>query len=107
MSFPTLTNQFQPSMIRRQVWMDGPTCEHTATSVATEGEEKTKEMHSLPKHPARKDALMALSLLDSVISSSDTDKRIVKAMDELQGFVSKVCKNTLKQKSIESYFKKQ
>jgi hypothetical protein len=30
---------------------------------------------------------MALSVLDSITSSSDTDERLVKAMDELQDFV--------------------
>jgi hypothetical protein len=50
---------------------------------------------------------MALSVLDSVLSSGDANERIVKAMDELQDFVSKAYKNTLKQRSVESYFKKQ
>jgi hypothetical protein len=74
--------------------MAGPIYEHMVTLMATEEEEKTKEMHLLPTHPAHKHELMALSLLDSVISSSDTDKKIVKAMEELQDTTSKVCKNT-------------
>jgi hypothetical protein len=42
-----------------------------------------EEMHSLPVHEACKDALMALLLSNSIIRSSDTDERIIKAMDEL------------------------
>jgi hypothetical protein len=48
---------------------------------------------------------MAFSVLDSAISSRNADKRIVKAIDELQGSVSEVCNNTLKQRSL-SYIKK-
>jgi hypothetical protein len=42
------------------------------TLVATEEEEKMKEMHLLPTHPAHKNELMALPMLGSVIWSSDT-----------------------------------
>jgi hypothetical protein len=38
-------------------------------------------------HSAHQDSLLSLSVLDSVISSSDTDERIVTAMDELQDSV--------------------
>lgn len=48
-----------------------------------------EEMHSLPVHPAGKDALMALLLSNSIIRSSDTDERIIKVMDEFQDFVSR------------------
>jgi hypothetical protein len=89
-----LTNEFQPPALGRQVWTDGPICEHMVTLVATEEEEKIKEMHLLPMHPAHKNELMALSMLDSVTSSSDTDKQIIKAMEELQDTASKACKNT-------------
>jgi hypothetical protein len=37
--------------------------------------------------------LISFSVLDSVLSPSDTDERIVKALDELQDFVSKMYKN--------------
>jgi len=40
-------------------------------------------------------------------SSSNANEKIVKAMDEIQDFVSKIYKNSLKQRSLESYFKKQ
>jgi hypothetical protein len=46
-----------------------------------------------------------MSLL--VLSSSDVNERIVKAVDEIQDFVSKVYKNTMKQRSVESYVKMQ
>jgi hypothetical protein len=42
---------------------------------------------------------MALSLLDSVISSCDGNDRITKGIDKVQDFVSKADKNTLKQRS--------
>jgi hypothetical protein len=46
--------------------------------MATEEEEKMEEMHSLLVGPTCKDALMALSMLDSVISSTDTNDRMLK-----------------------------
>jgi hypothetical protein len=49
---------------------------------------------------------MALLVLDSVTSLSDADI-IVKAIDKLQDFMSKVYNNSLKQRLIDSYFKKQ
>jgi hypothetical protein len=58
-------------------------------------------MYSLLVHPACIDALMALSVLDSIISSRDANERIIKAMDEV------ICINMLKQGSIKLYFKKQ
>jgi hypothetical protein len=51
--------------------------------------------------------IVTLSVLDSVVSSCDADKRVGKAMDELKNFVSKVYENTLKQRSVESYYKEQ
>jgi hypothetical protein len=50
---------------------------------------------------------MVLLVLDSVVNVSDADDRLIKAMDELQDFVSKVYKNSFKQRSIDSHFKKQ
>jgi hypothetical protein len=76
-------------------------CKHVAY-VATKKEEMMVEMHLLPVHLGHKDVLMALS----IISSSDTDERIVRAMVKLQDFVSKMYKNTLKQRPILSYFHK-
>jgi hypothetical protein len=54
---------------------------------------KIKETVLLPS-----DALMALWMLDSVASWSESDDRTGKAMAELQGCVSKVHNNSLKQK---------
>jgi hypothetical protein len=42
----------------------------------------------------------------TVITSSDVDKRIVKAVNKFLDFVSNVHMNIVKQRSIESYFKK-
>jgi hypothetical protein len=50
---------------------------------------------------------MALSVLDTVISASDADENIMKAMGDIQAFVSKIYRQSLKQRSIDSYFKKQ
>jgi hypothetical protein len=75
--------------------------------VADEQEEDGEEMQPLPEHLTRKDAFTALSVLDRVNSSSDDDEKIVKALEEIQDFVSKIYKNSLKQRSIDSYFKKQ
>ena len=66
-----------------------------------------KEIQPLPTRPPRKEALMVLSLLYSAVSASDADNGIMKAMDELQHFVSKVYKNCLQQRLTDSYFKKQ
>jgi len=43
----------------------------------------------------QKDALMPLSVLDSVLSTCDADDKIVKSMDKLQNFVSKVYNTVL------------
>jgi hypothetical protein len=54
-----------------------------------------------------KHALMPLSVLDSVLSVSNADNKIVKSMGKLQNFVPKGYKNGLKQSMIDSYYKKQ
>jgi adenine C2-methylase RlmN of 23S rRNA A2503 and tRNA A37 len=72
-----------------------------------EQEEKGEEMQPLPERPTPRDVFTALSVLDGVISSSDADEKIVKALDEIQNFVSEIYKNSMKQRSIYSYFKKQ
>jgi hypothetical protein len=56
---------------------------------------RMEEMHSFLLCPARKDALIALSVLDSIIGLNEANKRIVKAMDELQDFVNQTCTRTL------------
>jgi hypothetical protein len=59
---------------------------------------KGEKNQSLLLQPAYKDALTvllkALPVLDSVISSSDTNDRCAKAMDKYQDSVLKQCKNT-------------
>jgi hypothetical protein len=48
--------------------------------------------------------------MDSTVSSrdsNDSNDRFIKAMDELKDFVSKTHNNTLKQRTIESYYNKQ
>jgi hypothetical protein len=82
-----LTNQSQWPIITGQ---DSLRCEHMAMLVALEEEEKMEEMHMLPGRPALKDALMALSVFDSVISSHDANMIIAKAMDELKVSVPKL-----------------
>jgi hypothetical protein len=71
---------------------------------AGENEEKMEETGPLPTQPPHKDALMVLLVLNSVVSAGDADDRIMKAMDELHDFTSKVYKNSLKQSSTNSYF---
>jgi hypothetical protein len=58
----------------------------------------------LPGHPTRKDAFTALLVLDTIISASDSNEKIVKAMNDIQESVSKILKQSLKQRSIEPYF---
>jgi hypothetical protein len=69
-----------------------PDCEH----MANEQEEEEEETQPLPVCPTRKDAFTALSVSDCVISSSDANEKIVKAMDEIQDCVPKIYKNSLK-----------
>jgi hypothetical protein len=61
---------------------------------------------SLTKGSSCEDILMALLALDSIPSLSDP-RIIVKAIDKLQDFGSKVYKKSLKKRSVDSYFKKQ
>jgi len=66
------------------------------------------EKNLAPLHPTpHKDALMSLSVLDSVLSSCEADDKILKSMDKVQNFVPKVYKNGLKQSRIDSYYKTQ
>jgi hypothetical protein len=57
--------------------------------------------------PSCSDAPMVLLVLDLVLSMSETYDRIVKAVDELQDILSKVYLSSMKQRSIDSHFKKQ
>jgi hypothetical protein len=83
--------------------LDVPDSEHVAYEQAEEGE----GTQPFSARPIQNDAFTALSVLDTVISASDADEKIVKAMDDIQGFVSKIYRQSLKQRSIDSYFKKQ
>jgi hypothetical protein len=67
-------DQMIPPLSNQKICMDSPSCEQVAT------EEEREEMHSLLVHP---DSLCP----DSILSSSDTNKEIVKVMDELHDFV--------------------
>jgi hypothetical protein len=82
-----------------------PTAEdHTATSldvpdseqVVYEWEVEGVGMQLLPARPTRKDAFTALSVLDTVISASDANEKILKVMDDIQEFVSKIYRQSLK-----------
>jgi len=70
--------------------MDSPSCGH----MATVGDEM-QETHSLMLHP------------ESILSSSDIDKKTGEVTNELHDLVSKVYKNTLNDRSVESNVKKQ
>jgi len=72
-----------------------------------EEEEEKKETHPLTAQTPRKEAVMALLSPYPAVSESDADDGIMKVMNELQDFVSKVHKTCLKQRSTDSYFKKQ
>jgi hypothetical protein len=50
---------------------------------------------------------MALSVLKTVICASEANEKIVKVMDDIQDFLSKIYKQSLKERSTDSYFKKQ
>jgi hypothetical protein len=50
---------------------------------------------------------MAMLVLDTILSASDANEKIVKAMDDIKDFVSKIYRQFLKQRSIDYYFKKQ
>jgi hypothetical protein len=84
-SVPTTTDQLT-SLVG-----PGPSMEHTV------GEEE--KMEETP--PPHQDAIMTLSVLDTVECASDMND-IMKAVDELQDFVSKVHTNGFKQSSSNS-----
>jgi hypothetical protein len=65
---------------------------------------KEEEMQWFPARPTWKDAFTALLMLDTVISENDADEKIVKVMDDIQEFVSKIYKQSLKKRSTELYF---
>jgi hypothetical protein len=71
--------------------------------LACEQEEETegKEMQLLLARPSQKDAIMAQSMLDTVISASAAIEKIVKTVDGIQHFVSKINRQSLKQRYID------
>jgi hypothetical protein len=96
-SVPTTNNQLT------HLNCPGPSSTHM---VGKEEEKMEKTWPSTLPTP-HKDALMLLSVPDSVLSASDTDDKIVKAMDKPKNSVPKVYKNGLKQSTIDSYYKNQ
>ena len=66
-----------------------------------------EEMVTLPVRPACARALMALAVLDFVLSSNDANNRAVKVTNKLEHFASNAYKNPLKPKSIEQHHKRQ
>jgi hypothetical protein len=85
-----------PTTTDQMTSLDGPdpSPEHTVV------EEKEKMEETPPQ-----DAIMALSVLDTVESSSDTNENIMKAMAEVQDYESNVYKKGLKQSSSNSYLR--
>jgi hypothetical protein len=63
--------------------LDIPNSEHMAYE-----QEEVEGMQPLPVCPTQKDAFTALSVLDTVISVSDADEKIVKMTDDIQDSVS-------------------
>jgi hypothetical protein len=90
-----------PSTLYELIYVDKSvtTTTHQLTSLDSPGpsqeeQETTRDNMLLPTTPSRKDALMALLVLDSVISLSNPDDTSVKAMDELQDVCLKYIKIT-------------
>jgi hypothetical protein len=92
--------KFIPTTDDQKSSLNSPSCEHMTMLLTTEEEEKEEEIHSFPVCPGCKNALMALSLLDSVIISSGTNERFVKSCGRPRFFLSKVYKGTLKKEKI-------
>jgi hypothetical protein len=55
-------------------------------------ERKTEDTWPLPAQPSCKDALMVVSVMDALVRTVDATDRTMKAMNELQDFVSAVYK---------------
>jgi hypothetical protein len=66
-----------------------------------EEEAEGEEMQLLSSHPAWKEAFKTLAVLDAVIIASNADDKILRAMDDIQDFVSKIYKQSLKQSLID------
>jgi hypothetical protein len=78
----------------------------SSVQVVVDEEEEEKKTQPLIAQTPHKEALMALLLPYSAVSESNAVDGIMKVMDEVQDFVSKVHKTCLKQRSTDSYIKK-
>jgi hypothetical protein len=83
-------------VINWQVW----TALAPAHCMCGQGRGKTQETKTFPTRPSRKDALMVSSVPYAIVSPSDRDDKIVKAVDETWGFVPNKYKKCLKQRLI-------
>lgn len=73
---------------------------HSSVQVLVKEEEEEKETQLLTAQTPCKEALMTL-LPYSAVRESDADDGIIKVMDELQDFVSKMHKTWLKRRSTD------
>jgi hypothetical protein len=81
--------------------------DHRATSLYVPGSKyrgMEGRIQQLPACTTQMDALMALSLLDTVTRATDADEKIVNVRNDIQDFASKINKRSLKERSTESYF---
>ena len=96
-----LTNLSQQLLISRHFGQLWSTLEARGRRGRGEHGENLAPLHPTP----HKDALMSLSMLDSILS--EVDDKIVKSMDKLQNFVPEVYENGLKQNTTDPYYKTQ
>jgi hypothetical protein len=68
-----------------------------ASECGVSANEEDEEKQMVPSHPIGREALTALSILDSAVRCTDVDDSIVNAMDTMQELVSKIYKNFLTQ----------
>jgi hypothetical protein len=83
-----LVDKSVPTTVDQPTSLDGPG--PSTKHVVGEEVEKTDETQLLPTQPSQKDALTALLVLNSIVSSNDANDRIVKAVYDLQHFVCEV-----------------
>lgn len=63
-------------------------------------------MQTLLSHLTHKEAFTAMSVVDTIISSTNVDDKTQKAMDVIQELLSNIYKNSLKLRSTDPYFQK-
>ena len=100
-NFCMLTNMSQQLLISRHFGQLWPKLEARGRRGRGEHGENLALLH-LTSH---KDALMSRQCLNSVLSLSKADDKIVKSIDNMQNFVPKVYQNGLKQSTIHSCYK--